>query len=972
MDTIKVARVDNVVLEHYTPPIRKDAPPAKVRKTGTIHLTPHHLIFHQNETSASAETTLLSSASSSSQHTSGEPTDKEEIWIPYPSITLLTKLPQSIQGYYPLRIETKYFQNYVFLFEKDQERSLSSTEKEKGKGKSRGGSEDVWQSIKDSAVKSSVDQLHAFFYTHSSSSSSSSNTNTNATTSTSTSTNTNGWSIYNPRAEFTRQGLGVKTKSWRFTDINKDYSFSATYPNKMVIPTKISDSTLSYASKYRSKARIPVLSYLHWANNASITRSSQPMVGLKNSRSAQDERLVECIFSTHHYPDTAFGTPIYGATSTNLIIDARPTANAMANVAMGAGTENMENYKLGKKAYLGIDNIHVMRNSLKIITEAIREAETKPSGVLDRGLLRKSNWLKHLSTILDGSLMIIKNIHLNASHVLIHCSDGWDRTGQLSAISQICLDPYYRTIEGFAVLVEKDFLSFGHKFMDRSNHLSSEKYFVQSPENDIDSEDEENDEFNPGAGAAAATKAAQAFFASVSNKFNNSTQSSSHLKEISPVFHQFLDCAYQILRQFPNRFEYNEDFLLDIYYHLYSCQFGTFLFNNEKQKSENTSRTTSLWDYTNSELNKSKYVNDEYNPGLDKSGSDQGVLLYDPKEVRFWFRLFRRGDEEMNGSPISANIQNQSQAQAQGVSSTGLIDNASQDPVIRAISPPQSRPQHQHQTHTSINRISSPPLSGSSSNANPTSIPASISTSTSTSTSWNWQQFSSGALNAVSQAGRQIKNISADAYNQIKAEAGEVDDPWRKHDLQAQAQTQAQGARSGELNGSTSTSIDGPIGTGERKDYKPYMPRTGFRIPSETNPWSSGHDAGSGSGSGLGTGSGSSSHTNTNTNATKSQASRVNSNPWSTGVEQQPSIQPSTTLAPALPENNRNAGARTPSPSLSGLSLSDPHPHAQPKTANPTSSSTTTKTTMEATEDEEMIRAAMGDDKKAWDPLGAL
>lgn len=35
--------------------------------------------------------------------------------------------------------------------------------------------------------------------------------------------------------------------------------------------------------------------------------------------------------------------------------------------------------------------------------------------------------------------------------VLIHCSDGWDRTAQLSAIAQMIVDPYYRTIEGFIV-----------------------------------------------------------------------------------------------------------------------------------------------------------------------------------------------------------------------------------------------------------------------------------------------------------------------------------------------------------------------------------------------------------------------------------------------------------------------------------------------------------------------------------------
>ena len=76
-----------------------------------------------------------------------------------------------------------------------------------------------------------------------------------------------GWTIYNPRSEFARQGLGTRTKAWRFTDINKDYTFCPTYPAKLVVPSRISDSVLAYAAKYRSKARIPALVYLHWGNH---------------------------------------------------------------------------------------------------------------------------------------------------------------------------------------------------------------------------------------------------------------------------------------------------------------------------------------------------------------------------------------------------------------------------------------------------------------------------------------------------------------------------------------------------------------------------------------------------------------------------------------------------------------------------------------------------------------------------------
>ena len=76
---------------------------------------------------------------------------------------------------------------------------------------------------------------------------------------------------YNPRTEFARQGVGSRSNAWRFTDINKDYAFCPTYPARMVVPKAINDSVLTYAGKYRSKGRIPALTYLHWANQVRET-----------------------------------------------------------------------------------------------------------------------------------------------------------------------------------------------------------------------------------------------------------------------------------------------------------------------------------------------------------------------------------------------------------------------------------------------------------------------------------------------------------------------------------------------------------------------------------------------------------------------------------------------------------------------------------------------------------------------------
>lgn len=60
-------------------------------------------------------------------------------------------------------------------------------------------------------VAASVHQLYAFFY------------------SPNPPVDNGGWNIYSPREEFGRMGVGTRTKAWRFTDINKDYSVRSSF-----------------------------------------------------------------------------------------------------------------------------------------------------------------------------------------------------------------------------------------------------------------------------------------------------------------------------------------------------------------------------------------------------------------------------------------------------------------------------------------------------------------------------------------------------------------------------------------------------------------------------------------------------------------------------------------------------------------------------------------------------------------------
>ena len=75
--------------------------------------------------------------------------------------------------------------------------------------------------------------------------------------------------------------------------------------------------------------------------------------------------------------------------------------------------------------------------------------------------------------VLTGAIQVADQVSSGKSSVLVHCSDGWDRTAQLTSLAMLMLDSFYRTIEGFEILVQKEWISFGHKFASVSKHIKS-------------------------------------------------------------------------------------------------------------------------------------------------------------------------------------------------------------------------------------------------------------------------------------------------------------------------------------------------------------------------------------------------------------------------------------------------------------------------------------------------------------------
>ncbi|KAI3381861.1 hypothetical protein SNEBB_005340 [Seison nebaliae] len=218
------------------------------------------------------------------------------------------------------------------------------------------------------------------------------------------------------------------------------------------------------------------------------------------------------------------------SSSSPLVIKRMPMPNVESSILSSSSTTGttVNHYESIRDVHRSINDIHIEQNE----------------------------WLHHIQCILETSVEVVYCISTLHLSVLVHCPNGWDRTAQIISLASIMLDPYYRTIRGFLILIEKEWCSMGYPFIDRSGHYQGEVNCL-NVKNQIDRK---------------------------SKLFEN--YYSTNENERSPLFLQFLDCVYQFIQQFPDAFEFNENILLFLAEHQFTSVFGTFLSNNEKMRND--------------------------------------------------------------------------------------------------------------------------------------------------------------------------------------------------------------------------------------------------------------------------------------------------------------------------------------------------------------------------------------------------
>ncbi|KAK0397260.1 hypothetical protein QR680_002054 [Steinernema hermaphroditum] len=311
-------------------------------------------------------------------------------------------------------------------------------------------------------------------------------------------------------------------------------------------------SSLPSSSLYGSLASLYSLDTILTADGASMISSSTPDMPKKSYHGTASELTRTAATFVRNNGSKTFSNRNFSSTSVSSVAKAPKTSmgSSQGSASRLSSILNLTRnslYILGDKANaksmklekhcefipIAYPTAHNVKAAFKKLLRVTVPSWLTPvdGSVSFFKMLDDTGWMQMLSQLLCISNSIVDIVDLHHSSVVLCIEDGWDSTCQLSSLAQLLLDPYYRTIEGFRVLVEKEWLAFGYRFMHRGNHSAS-----------------------------------------------------SQASGIAPMFIMFLDAVHQVWTQYPNAFEFNDFYLRFLAFHSTSCHFATFLFDTEMER----------------------------------------------------------------------------------------------------------------------------------------------------------------------------------------------------------------------------------------------------------------------------------------------------------------------------------------------------------------------------------------------------
>ena len=511
------------------------------------------------------------------------------------------------------------------------------------------------------------------------------------------------WTRYSADADFAR--LGFDPEHWTVSDCNSRYAVCLSYPGRVIVPKALHTlyTTAAANSKKKNAAPLPSSAFLFdrfpvvtWRSPATgnyLARSYGMRVPFDSERAAKTtkgsskdagktdaEQEQEQEREQQQAQETAATKELMEQTLRTYkdlgrcnVIECLEAAHELATSAQFA------NLRLPTAAQVRDAFILTARE------EQLPLLLTKTTAEYYTQLLPWTALVASVLTAADGVASFLCGTTATGAGIVLQVSDTVGQANvdaAVASLAQLMLDPYYRTINGFIELVEKEWLAFGYPFTV-ATLLAVEQQQLQHrtvtgalPSPDAVTLSTTSGIVTPsmaesilsdgpwasasgglsGSGEGAGLASSRSLYRSATtvsaasgrDQDQQRGQSGSQQQQQqqqaeagglnsrsrnTPIFVLFLHCVKTLLDYYPEVFEFNRLFLQWVAEESAARRFGTFLCNTELERQTVRECTPSAWTFVDQNM-------DHFTNRVFRETTDQIRFSRNTMVPAFWSELF--------------------------------------------------------------------------------------------------------------------------------------------------------------------------------------------------------------------------------------------------------------------------------------------------------------------------------------------